>query len=102
MGQNKARSGLYLLQTLACIWGLWIEATTLAFMWAWFAVPVGLPAIGKAHVFGLALIVSLATARFRVQEDDTNEIVLQRVLWLAWTSPLYLLMGYAAHLIMSP
>lgn len=36
------------------------KAYTLATCWMWFAVPLGLPAVGWAHAYGIGLLATLA------------------------------------------
>lgn len=61
-----------LLALPVSIWAAWVEKT----LWYWFAVPLGLPAIGMAHAYGLsALLVcitgGISAALFR-KNDDTS------------------------------
>jgi hypothetical protein len=36
-----------------------LNGFVLSILWAWFMVPLGLPAIGKAHALGLACVIGL-------------------------------------------
>jgi len=38
-----------------------IESVVISLGWEWFAVPLGAPEIPLAHVFGLAIVISLLT-----------------------------------------
>ena len=48
---------------LAIIFGLApvLRGYVLHELWAWFLVPLGLPIIGKAHAYGIAILLWLAT-----------------------------------------
>ncbi len=63
--------------------GACIEGVMLTYVWAWFMVPLGLPAIGWAHACGLAILVSLFTMRGGGYDPRTND----EKLWdgLVWT-----------------
>lgn len=102
LGKEKVSVGVNVARGLAVVWNVWIEATTLALLWAWFAVPLGLPAIGKAHAYGLALLVCMTTSRWHYQEEDTDERALQQAAWLFITPLLFLLFGYLCHRAMLP
>ncbi len=51
------------------LWVLWSDAFVLSKLWAWFAVPIGLPALGIRAFVGANLIV----ATFRVQKASPKE-----------------------------
>lgn len=41
-----------------------LDAAVLATLWRWFAVPLGAPAVGLAHMVGIATLVGLGTHQF--------------------------------------
>lgn len=74
---------LSIASILAAIIGAFYWAYTLSWLWFWFAVPFGLPAIGMAHAFGLQMLTfSVLTTRgawgdvyamMRMERGDTGE-----------------------------
>jgi hypothetical protein len=67
-------------------------------LWGWFMVPLGLPAIGIAHAFGLDVLVS-HLVRQNCSEgmfESATEVV---AYWLA-TSLTAITFGFLAHLAM--
>jgi hypothetical protein len=44
----------------------------LSLLWAWFAVPMGLPPIGVAMACGLSTVVALLTLDASVKRDEPN------------------------------
>lgn len=69
-------------------------------LWRWFAVPLGAPAIGMAHAFGIGLLLEAlkSSGRAAPKEDET-----------IWTAAIYGVVrclaiygaGYLAHLVMT-
>lgn len=63
-----------------------LNGVLLRTLWLWFAVPLGLPAIGGAHAMGLAAMVTLAVVptptvkKFKDKEDKLNEKTMGRIL----------------------
>lgn len=48
--------------------GMMLRGITLAWMWQWFMVPLGLPTITGAHALGLAVLASFPTTRIDDEE----------------------------------
>lgn len=76
------------------------DAWAITIMWGWFIVPLGVVAIGKAHAYGISVMLSLfrnSPAR-RGENDRTGiELVIAALL----TTGFMLLMGYIAHAVMT-
>lgn len=73
-----------------------------SYLWYWFLVPFGLPAITVSHAIGLALLVGMFT---QAQKSDTDKMDLDDALKVLFThgilAPLFvLLVGYIVHRIM--
>lgn len=50
--------GVLAVAFIAIVWGAFWGGLTLSVLWGWFVVPVfGLPALGVAQAYGLALVV---------------------------------------------
>jgi hypothetical protein len=93
-----------------------LNGYALATLWQWFVVPLGLPAIGFAHAYGLGQIASLATLNVPpvkdrdvadaagVESDATKSersaYVSLQLLYQFLPSLLALLFGYVAHVAM--
>ncbi len=77
----------------------------LSILWGWFAVPMGLPALGVAHVWGLALLIGLATYQSRInlasEELEFSEIVVSSLVEGTSVCTIVLGAGYIAHAIAS-
>jgi hypothetical protein len=87
---NQARDGklgsqfgrlavsLVLWPAQAFVWGYCV-----AVLWSWFVVPLGLPAIGKAHALGLAVIVRFVSMDvskvIKDADEETHEFVARQV-----------------------
>lgn len=52
-------------------------------LWAWFAVPLGAPAVTHGQAIGLALLVSYMTHVMRPESDDDEPVkaILTRAVW---------------------
>lgn len=55
--------GKFVVNALLVSVNLSVTMFTLSYLWLWFIAPLGLPAIGWAHAFGLSLIVVFFQAR---------------------------------------
>lgn len=55
-------------------------AFVLTRLWAWFVVPLGVPAIGMAHAMGLVLMLALMMMHLKVHEDTDHETGLYRTI----------------------
>ena len=65
----------------------------LSIMWGWFAVPIGAPAIGVCHAYGLAVVVRLAMATAR--KTDSSEHTVPALLDGALFQLVYALLVFA-------
>lgn len=78
---------------IACIpWYAFVAVT----MWGWFAVPLGMHEIGKAHAYGLVAMVGLL--RPYRKEEDTGIGV--KIAYAALAPALTLLIGWICHSLM--
>jgi hypothetical protein len=50
------------------------EAFVLTRLWGWFVVPFGIMAIGKAHAYGLVLLVSMFKGHIPSKDDEEKGI----------------------------
>lgn len=73
---DKFTNGLFYV--LFSLINFFLLMITLSTLWGWFVVPIGVPAIGLAHAFGLSLIVSY----FQVRNPKMfkPEVLIQRSL----------------------
>jgi hypothetical protein len=88
-----------------------------ATLWSWFVVPLGAPAMGLAHAYGLGCLVTMATLPARLPKDkevaaasENNErdatakekfIYAFTIIWqMAAVSLLTLISGYIAKCLM--
>lgn len=56
--------------------GMFLNALALSVLWGWFVVPLGVVSIGKAHAFGLAVLVNLFTQSHKRETKDEQTSVL--------------------------
>lgn len=87
--------GLLAIIPLAIIF----NAFVLYKMWGWFLVPLGLPQIGMAHAWGLAILIGMFTVRSKIQSKDKKERIAEGVT-MALSPFMALLFGYIAHRMM--
>ena len=69
-------------------------------LWRWFAVPLGVPAIGMAHAFGLGILLEAlkSSGRSTPKEDQTiGSVAIEGVVRCLFIYGL----GYVAHLVMT-
>jgi hypothetical protein len=67
-----------LLKALALLvaipFGWWLKAVVCVSLWGWFIVPLGVPAVGLAHVLGISLLCWFFTTGFeQVTRKETPE-----------------------------
>ena len=102
---------------VALPFGMLLRAYTVATLWQWFLVPLGLPVLGLAHAFGLAVLVRLvaeyvpslkdkdvveadsATKR-EATSSEARLYALSRIGVMALVPATALLLGYVAHYLM--
>jgi len=58
---------IIVLTILSIFVGAWAFST----LWSWFIVPIGLPAIGYAHAYGLMIVTSFL--KMRPKDFDTSD-----------------------------
>ena len=76
------------------LWNSWI----LSVLWGWFVVPLGIPAIGVAHAFGLFILVKLFHNRRLTRDEEVNEdFIVKQVLFNLFGGAVTLLMGWIAQ-----
>ncbi len=51
-----------------------LSAFTISTLWGWFIVPFGLPSIGIAHAYGVALLAKLLTCDINTMRDKSEGI----------------------------
>lgn len=79
------------------LWAAWVEKT----LWWWFAVPLGLPAIGTAHAYGISCLLVCLSGRNSIygrKADDRSPSLL--ALGSAAAFGVVLLSGWIAHRFM--
>lgn len=57
---------------LLILWAGFWSGLTVSVLWSWFIVPLGLPAVGLWHAYGLALIWSAFSGLGRKSRDEDN------------------------------
>lgn len=68
-------------------------------MWLWFVVPLGMPEIGKAHIYGLTLLLVSSVTQVKEDEDVPS---LAHSIAVGLVKPSVLLVaGYVTHLFMA-
>lgn len=94
-------SGVVLLAGVGIVLGMLINGIVLSFLWQWFLVPLGLPALGLIHAMGVGLIVRYLTYQTVncKKEDDQQQVWVQLASSLLY--PLFILLfGFIVHLFM--
>ena len=74
-------------------------AFVIATLWAWYLVPIGIPAISLLTAFGIDLIVTLLTFSAPIGKTElTNDQITERLLrWALLFPATVLLWGWAAY-----
>jgi hypothetical protein len=97
--------------------GAAFRAFVLAMCWRWFAVPIGAPAVGWAHAYGLGVLATLGTLTLPAIKDrdvadaagsvEREATTSERAVYVAatvsrmWLLPSLMLgFAYVAHLAM--
>lgn len=104
--KKKLLVSLLLLALVVPSWMLWGWAFML--LWSWYAMPLGLPAVGIWHACGLSTLWSLISlrpsrektaAQKQAEEDETAGEFAKRML-AVMLAPLYILaIGYLMCII---
>lgn len=77
-----------------------LGAYVLKTLWWWFVVPLGVPAVGMAHAYGLSTIVALMRyTDWKAVNEGKALLAVARALAV---NGMALLVGYIAHRIMLP
>ena len=58
---EDAENAIALLALVAMVPLMLLQGWALSLLWAWFVVPLGAPAIGIVHGYGLMLVVTLCS-----------------------------------------
>ncbi len=102
---------------VAAPFGMLLRAYTIATLWTWFLVPLGLPVLGLAHAYGIGVLAGLvATYVPALKDKDVIEVAdtkrrdatpyearlyaLIKIGVMALGPAVALLFGYAAHYLM--
>jgi hypothetical protein len=96
---DKQLEGFEVLIAIALIPVILLAAAfTVQHLWAWFAVPLGLPAISMSHAYGLSILIG-TMAKQRDCEKPKKSPLKSLGDTLVYCG-LGLLFGYVAHRIM--
>ncbi len=76
------------------------NAYAIVALWRWFVVPLGPPAIGMAHAFGLTVLFDSLGLGGRSTPKEGQPLWLMALIAVARCAFVYGL-GYLAHLVMS-
>jgi len=102
MNDNKT-AGL-IIALLLMIIGLPISALvyaySLSWLWLWFVVPLGVPAIGMAHAYGLMVLKNLVWFKYAKDQEKSDDLkaIFVKYINVAFTAPLVCLgFGYLVH-----
>ena len=71
------------------LWQLWVMAR----LWLWFAVPLGLPALGMAHIWGFLILLGMLKPHPDVETKTTNCKVVRAVILAVLRPAFALLVG---------
>lgn len=95
LGIILAAVGLALMLLVLGIPLALLNGWVISWLWLWFLVPLGIPAIGVVHAMGISGIIGLLTKQY-VPKSDTGESFSFSIVF-----PLVcLLTGYVIHLFM--
>lgn len=72
LGMTVAALGSMAAILLLILWAGFWSGLTVSVLWGWFIVPLGAPAIGLWHAYGLALIWSAFSGLGRKGRDDNS------------------------------
>jgi type IV secretory pathway TrbL component len=67
---------IILLPFLFCL-----NAYTLAYLWLWFVVPLGVPAIGMAHALGILCLKGFLTSHLATFKHDEEDVTKSKLMW---------------------
>ena len=98
-------TGVFLLLVTFIAGGAVLQGFVLKTMWAWFLVPLGLPAVGLAHAIGLGFMVRYLTWQHQPAADDSKKeddgARIARGILVALVWPLFALgLAWIAHAFM--
>ena len=70
----KTLTVLVILSLISIPLGIFLNAYTLLYLWLWFIVPLGVPAIGMVQAMGIMLVKGFMMAKYlpKTQEDETE------------------------------
>ena len=65
----KALTGLAIATLLFIPLSVFLNAYTMSYLWLWFIVPLGVPAIGMANAMGIMLVKGFLMAKYEPKTD---------------------------------
>ena len=77
-----------------------LSGWALSWLWLWFLVPLGVPAIGLAHSIGIVSLVSFLTKQYNPTSNDTSEEKYGKLAYAVMSPFLALGIGYIVHSFM--
>lgn len=93
---------IFAVLLLIIIPAILLRAWVITWMWLWFAVPFGLPAIGMAWAVGLSSFAALFTTKPASAKDEDAWDAMAKAAGVMFVSPLLALgTGWIAHLAMA-
>jgi hypothetical protein len=57
-----------------------LNAWAVTKMWAWFIVPIGMPEIGMANIYGLMLIANLMKTNRAIDNAEFAKLLISRIM----------------------
>ena len=95
MNKDKLLSTLLAIAVgAACVpWFAYVATV----MWAWFVVPLGVHALGKAHAYGLVSMVALLKTH---TQDTDKRSLFEKLAYGVLAPALVLFIGWICHSLM--
>jgi len=76
------------------------DAYVMRALWTWFVVPLGVPAIGMAHAYGINVLVSILTPKSYRKRDDRPDNSVWYLIGVGFATPAFAYaIGYVAHML---
>lgn len=100
---NKFFTELIVLSVVSVIFlfsSIALEGIVLFYLWMWFVVPLGVPAIGFLNALGLGLIVSFLTYHYYDFKKNDEAGIYEPLCYLFVRPGLTLLVGWTIHCFM--
>jgi len=96
LGKLSTALGALALVPLLALFRAWVALK----MWVWFAIPLGAPAIGMAHAYGLCLLIGIVGISATYHGEDKRETA-TKLLAPFMTIAMFWLFGAITHAVMS-